>query len=246
MTNIAFFGGTTNTWIYQTNNFIDSDTNGILNGANTGWNMFTNQFTTNSTPFPLPPITTDEAFLAYAEGAVLDFAGVSLMARDCVDKDIVTGVRNQTGTIKFAPYPPLGPIAWWKAEDNALDSAGTNNGTLVGGVVFTNGEVGQAFVFAGGQSSNVVDIGDPVDLRFTNSFSIEGWIFVTGLPTGANFNQANILFRGDTQSFLDPYAFAVINTGGLRFHIEDAGGNIVNLDTAPIPMGQWIRCGSCL
>ena len=49
ITNIAFFGGATNAnaanWIFQTNNFIDSDTNGILNGADTGWGMFTNQFT---------------------------------------------------------------------------------------------------------------------------------------------------------------------------------------------------------
>ena len=40
-------------WIFQTNNFIDSDTNGILNGANTQWGMFTNQYTQFSRPFPL-------------------------------------------------------------------------------------------------------------------------------------------------------------------------------------------------
>jgi subtilisin-like proprotein convertase family protein len=94
---IAFLSATTNTWIYQTNNFIDSDTNGILNGANTSWAMFTNQFTQIGQQFPLPPVATDEAFRAYEK--VLDFAGLSLMARDSVDTNIVTGVRNQTGTI---------------------------------------------------------------------------------------------------------------------------------------------------
>ncbi|HXI69856.1 MAG TPA: S8 family serine peptidase [Verrucomicrobiae bacterium] len=94
---IAFRGGSTNTWIFQTNNFIDSNRNFILDGAPTAWAMFTNQFTQIGQPFPLPPVATDEAFRAYER--VLDFAGLSLMARDAVDTNIVTGVRNQTGTI---------------------------------------------------------------------------------------------------------------------------------------------------
>ena len=134
--------------------------------------MFTNQFTTNSTPFPLPSITTDEAFLAYEK--VLDFAGDSLMARDCVDKDIVTDVRNQTGTIKSAPYPPLGPVAWWKAEGNALDSVGSNDGTLAGATTYGTGEVGQGFVFDGNNSSGVA-LGNPTSLQLQD-FTIEMWV----------------------------------------------------------------------
>jgi hypothetical protein len=45
--------------------------------------------------------------------------------------------------------PPAGLVAWWPGEGNADDIAGTNNGTLEGGVTFTNGEVGQAFSFDG-------------------------------------------------------------------------------------------------
>ncbi len=95
--NIAFWGGSTNTWIFQTNNFIDSNTNYILDGAPTGWDMFTNQFTKFARPFPLTPVATDEAYKAYEK--VLDFAGLALMLRDAVDTSIVTGVRDQTGTI---------------------------------------------------------------------------------------------------------------------------------------------------
>ena len=100
ITNIAFFGGATNAhaanWIFQTNNFIDSDNNGVLNGANTGWGMFTNQYTRFSRAFPTPPVPTDEAFLAYER--VLDFAGVNLALRDTTDTKLVTEVRYQTGT----------------------------------------------------------------------------------------------------------------------------------------------------
>src|SRR4029077_13240321 len=43
--------------------------------------------------------------------------------------------------------PPAGLVSWWRGEGNALDQAGTNNGTLVGTVIYGPGEVGQGFVF---------------------------------------------------------------------------------------------------
>ena len=105
ITNIAFFGGGTNslaaTWIFQTNNFIDSDTNGILNGADTGWGMFTNCYTPYGRPFPLPLAPVDEAYQAYEK--VLDFAGVDMGQRDPVDTNIVTKVRYQTGRLINSP-----------------------------------------------------------------------------------------------------------------------------------------------
>ena len=107
MTNIAFWSGTTNTWIFQTNNFIDSNTNGILDGADTGWFMFTNHYTTFEVPFPPLAVSIDEAFLAYER--VLDFAGAAMDKRDAADTNIVTGVRNQTGVLIATPgpLPPL-------------------------------------------------------------------------------------------------------------------------------------------
>lgn len=51
--------------------------------------------------------------------------------------------------------PPSGLIAWWRGEGNALDSAGNNNATLVNGVTFTNGMVGQGFLISGGGNDYV-------------------------------------------------------------------------------------------
>jgi hypothetical protein len=53
---------------------------------------------------------------------------------------------------------PAGLVAWWPGDGNALDIVGGNNGTPVGGVTFTNGEVGQAFSFDG--SSGYVALPD--------------------------------------------------------------------------------------
>jgi hypothetical protein len=97
MTNIAFWSGTTNTWIYQTNNFMDSNTNGILDGADTGWFMFTNHYTPFQTPFPPLAVGIDEAYQAYER--VLDFAGPAMDKRDAADTNIVSKVRTQTGAL---------------------------------------------------------------------------------------------------------------------------------------------------
>src|SRR5258705_7916697 len=40
---------------------------------------------------------------------------------------------------------PPGIAAWYRAENNALDFQGVNNGTLENGITFAPGEVGQAF-----------------------------------------------------------------------------------------------------
>ncbi|HXQ35666.1 MAG TPA: TIR domain-containing protein, partial [Anaerolineales bacterium] len=45
--------------------------------------------------------------------------------------------------------PPAGLISWWPGDGNARDIVGSNNGTLVGSVVFPAGKVGQAFSFDG-------------------------------------------------------------------------------------------------
>ncbi len=64
---------------------------------------------------------------------------------------------------------------WWRAEGNANDSSGTNNGTMQGTASFVAGEVGQAFSFDG--SSGYVSVPDAPTLdSFTNAMTIECWI----------------------------------------------------------------------
>ena len=67
---------------------------------------------------------------------------------------------------------PTGLVGWWPGEGNANDLAGTNNGTLVNSVNFTNGRVGQAFSLDG--ASGYVLIPDSPSLdAFTTSITIE-------------------------------------------------------------------------
>ncbi len=120
---IAFAGGSFNTWIFQTNNFMDSNTNGILDGANTQWQMFSGLFTSVGHPFPIIPPPTDEAFLAYEK--VLDFSGANDPARDSVDQLVVTNVRTQTDIMDavagISPVPASQPVYLDTDQDGIPD-----------------------------------------------------------------------------------------------------------------------------
>ncbi len=101
--NTAFASGTTNTVIYQAGNMIDPNRNGLLDGTNTGWGMFSGfPYTAAPTRYPLPEVVTDSAPDAFQR--VLAFAGASL-ARDEVDQRLIRTVRNQTGMIVDAVGP---------------------------------------------------------------------------------------------------------------------------------------------
>ena len=59
------------------------------------------------------------------------------------------GLAATSSVVMFYVVPPLtNMVAWWRAEGNALDSVGTNNGALQGGATFTNGMVGQLTTMA--------------------------------------------------------------------------------------------------
>jgi subtilisin-like proprotein convertase family protein len=171
-TNVAFWGGTTNTWIFQTNNVIDTNRNSILDGANTSWAMFSNKYTPFSHAFDVaPPIAPDEAFIAYER--VLDFAGTSLFSRDSLDRGLVqrARLRPSTTTSTFLS----GMVAWWKAENNTIDSVNGNNITA-NNIVYTNGEVAKAFQYNG--STSFITASASPTLAVSN-LTFEGWIFPT-------------------------------------------------------------------
>ena len=217
---IAFWGGSTNTWIFQTNNFIDSDTNHLLNGADTDWNMFTNLFTRFDRPFPLPLVPTDEAFLAYEK--VLDFAGDSQFARDGMDAGIVTGVRTQTGSLTSVPALS-GLVAWWKAENNTIDSVNANNGTAIGGLSYTNGEVGQAFQFDGVSGYVSVPASPSLNIGATGSgVTIECWVKPNHFNPGAGLpivEWDSPSKDGLQMSVNGPQLFANIQDTAGNFHV---------------------------
>ena len=73
-----------------------------------------------------------------------------------------TTLRIASGTVlKDVPLsgtsiPTYYPnVSWWRAENDARDSVGSNHGTLQGGVTYAAGPAGQAFSFDGSQAQEV-------------------------------------------------------------------------------------------
>ena len=88
-----------------------------------------------------------------------------------------TAGTQYTFTFPCVPPPP-NMVGWWRGDGNADDSVGGNHGSLIAGVTFGAGEVGQAFSFSGG-SAHVVVPHSPA-LNPVNEITIDAWVRSTG------------------------------------------------------------------
>src|SRR3954453_4599985 len=73
---------------------------------------------------------------------------------------------------------PSGAVAWYRAQNDGVDSIGPNFATANGGAPYTTGEVRQAFSLNG--TTAYVSAPDNVSLHLTSALTIEGWFFLTG------------------------------------------------------------------
>jgi hypothetical protein len=86
-------------------------------------------------------------------------------------------------------------VSFWRAEGDATDTVGGNNGVLQGGAGFAAGEVGQAFSFDG--SSGHVLIPDSPSLdSFAGSMTMELWM--KSATVGTNSDWVALVAKGDS------------------------------------------------
>jgi len=137
---------------------------------------------------------------------------------------------------------PWGMVAWWPGDGNAMDIIGGNNGTLVNGVSYAPGVLGDAFSFDGGAKTGI-KVPDYPALKLTNSLTIEAWVKIGGLT---NTIDGMILFRGDDRGGLDPYALAISGgTTSAVFHIAASLTSEAGV-AAPVPMGRFFHLAATL
>ena len=137
----------------------------------------------------------------------------------------------------FVPIP--GMVAWWRAEDDGLDSAGNHDGTLLGGATFAPGLVGDAFSFV--PSGGRFYVPDSPELQLTQSLTIEGWFKLNGGSV--------LVHRGDDRPGLDPYQLALNQDMTLVFEIEhsnDDGDWVALVTSESLPVGEWIHIAATL
>ncbi len=119
---------------------------------------------------------------------------------------------------------------WYRGEGNAADSAGTNKGTIVGGVSFTPGVVGQAFNFNG--QGSYIDLGTGLDILGTGAFAVAAWVKTTA--TGGM-----ILNQRDPTNYNGEYALS-LNGGKVAwstFGNNQSGFNVTSNET--VSDGKW-------
>lgn len=152
-----------------------------------------------------------------------------------------------TVSLPVCAEAPEGIVSWWRGANN-VDSVDGNWMDLGAPSGFSSGPgmVGDAYKFQGGYDK--MSIGDGDNLKFTNSFSIEGWINITAYPAAnAGAPGAAILIRSDDRACYDPYYLAVTPSGRLQFHIEGAEQTPPcgqSLDSVPLAMEKWYHVGA--
>jgi uncharacterized repeat protein (TIGR01451 family) len=87
---------------------------------------------------------------------------------------------GSAGKCRSCAPVPSGMVAWWKAEDNALDLIGTNDGNLQGGVTYAAGKVGQAFSFSVDGAMVTIPHHTTLLLDSNQAATFDGWFRSTG------------------------------------------------------------------
>jgi hypothetical protein len=157
-----------------------------------------------------PRCVPDELTLSIADlnsDCLVDYRDLEIMTNDWLDGDYT--IQAET------PQPAT---AWWKFDDNANDSAGTNHGTASGNPTYAAGKLGQAISLDG---DDHVDCGNSSVLNFgAGDWTVAAWIKTTQSGKGDE-NKGTVFANGGDQS------------GGVRYTLAmgESQSGIITLTT---------------
>jgi uncharacterized repeat protein (TIGR03803 family) len=155
---------------------------------------------------------------------------------DYNDNTFIVDNFSVTAVPAVAVTPPAGLVSWWRAESNALDSVGMNNGALVNNATYAPGEVGTAFSFGG--TNDYVSVPSAPALNPTNAITIEAWVYANGTPAVASGIAGN---WDDLTGNNRTYLFWLYG-GRLGFYISHDGTGYTSVaDSTPLPTNSWVH-----
>jgi hypothetical protein len=138
----------------------------------------------------------------------------------------------------FAPVAtPSGLVAWWRAENNPLDSAGLNHGTMINGATYADGKVGRAFSLDGVDDRVAIPERPATDLSRLPGWTIEAWVRPTSFGESPTINFPTIYSEGRWTASLG------LNhgTGRLETWINNQSSF---LSTIALQLGAWSHIAS--
>lgn len=119
--------------------------------------------------------------------------------------------------------PASGLVSWWRAENNALDSAGANHGTGVSGLAYGSGLSGTSFALDGIGGHVQVPASSSLNVGSGNGFTVGMWI------RPASYNLQDLFEWNNGAGFIGVHmTLNVPNLGGgegsVWANLVDSGG----------------------
>jgi|GEM_PF-1426525 len=200
---------------------------GVDSGGNviSSWNWNFGDGSTSTAANPLHFYTGAGTFqptlvVTNSHGYALSAAGPSIQPNIC------------------AMSAPQGLVSWWSGNGNALDSISGNNGLVLGGLVYTDGMVGQAFNFDG--TSTYLNTSQMVSNP--QNFTMAMWFKTTttqgGLLLGFDSSQTGNSSTYDRHLYMD-------SSGLLHFGTYNSGVQVVS-SSASYNNGTWHHAAAIL
>ena len=176
-----------------------------------------------------------------ADNSLTNFSSLWMPGGDALAFFNFRSADVQSDSDKHAPEscaaPPANLVSWYRGENNANDSKGTNNGTLQNGVSFTAGKVGQAFNFT--NENQRVEIPDNDSLDLTTAVTLEAWVAPSQI--GNPNNGTTIMHKGDISSFGNqPYSLHYNREGTAVFRVGNSSTFSVSTgSTTVLPLNTF-------
>lgn len=126
-----------------------------------------------------------------------------------------------------------GLISWWAGED-AADVLGQNDGTVVNGVEFVSGIVGQAFKFNASQNT-AIQVANDASLN-PQQATVEGWIYPYSYPGSP---AVSVILRRNLPSSGIPQYGLMLGNGGANNFAHCNFFDVGLTGTNPIPLNEW-------
>ncbi len=183
-------------------------------------------------PDKITPLAAD-----FNDDGVVDIKDLEIMSNDWLQGDYTIYATT--------PNPP---IALWAFDNNANDSAGSNDGTTHGNPRYIDGKFDQAISLNG---DHYVDVGNPAELNFaTGDWTVCAWVKTTQAD-----DTFTIFANGGDNSGGIRYTLAVGETGGsgtIVLTTDDDAAKVQAVSSAgAVNDGQWhhvvgLRAGNAI
>jgi alpha-tubulin suppressor-like RCC1 family protein len=209
--------------------------NATLTVAATGFSTLSYQWRFNSSPISGATSTSLTLTNVQLAAAGSYSVTVSNTLGTTTSADAILTVVSPT----CAPLPP-NLVSWWRAEGDGSDVITSNNATLLNGVGFTNGLVGQAFNLDGVDGRIVVSDSPSVNFGPGQDFSIEAW--VRPFTNATDFDYMTVVDKRYAPNLAQGQGYEFgLSSGRIMCRLSDS---IADIGTAFGPAGPDLRNGS--